>query len=94
MARFNFTEILLSGKADISQVMDNFRKIEELGITDAEVTEKINTMQTTINNSVNTKLNRYTETSALGGLALANYSYGTAIPSGGKNGDIYDQYFN
>ena len=30
----------------------------------------------------------------LGNIVTKNYSRGTSAPSGGKNGDIYDQYFN
>ena len=30
---------------------------------------------------------------SLGGMAKRTYSYGTANPSGGSNGDVYDQYF-
>ena len=93
MARFNFTEILLTSKADITDIMNNFNKIEELGITSAEVNTKINTAKTTINQSIDSKLSQYTKTSALGKLALVKYSKGTNAPSGGANGDIYDQYF-
>lgn len=42
---------------------------------------------------LNNKFSNYTATSNLGALALKKYSYGTAAPSGGSNGDIYDQYF-
>lgn len=83
MARFNFTNITRNSKADITDVMNNFNKIEELGITSAETDTKINTA-----------LQDYTRTSNLGPLASKNYSYGTSAPSGGSNGDIYDQYFN
>ena len=79
MARFNFNNITLQSRADITKIMENFNKIEENGITE---------------NEVNTKLDDYTKTSDLGDLATTNYSYGTAAPSGGSNGDIYDQYFN
>lgn len=30
----------------------------------------------------------------LGTIASKNYSYGTEVPTGGEDGDIYDQYFN
>ena len=36
----------------------------------------------------------YVKTSEIGNIAEKNYSSGTAAPSGGQNGDIYDQYFN
>lgn len=94
MPRFNFTQLLLSGKADITEVMDNFNKIEELGITATEVTEAINAATTNINSTINTKLNDYTKTEDLGALATSNYSYGKNAPSGGSSGDIYDQYFD
>lgn len=94
MSRFNFTELLLTGKADITDVMNNFNKIEELGITNDEVDKKIETSESNIQSNTDTKLKSYTKTTELGKLALATYSRGTAAPSGGKDGDIYDQYFN
>lgn len=94
MARFNFTNITLSSKADITEVMNNFNKIEELGIAATEVNTKITAAKTEVNQATDTKLANYTKTTNLGALALKGYSYGTAAPSGGKNGDIYDQYFN
>ena len=84
MARFNFTAINLNSAANITEVMNNFNKIEELGITEEEVNNKI----TSVNNSISS-LDK-----SLGGLSKRNYSVGTAAPSGGSNGDIYDQYFN
>lgn len=93
MSRFNITEIKLTDPADISKIMANFNSIDELGITYDEATDAINSAKTTIENNVNTKLNEYTKTTNLGNLALKNYSFGTAAPSGGSNGDIYDQYF-
>ena len=83
MPRFNFTNILLTSRADITDVMDNFNKIEQLAM-----------VSTDVDNKINTALINYTPTTNLGGLATANYSYGTASPSGGSNGDIYDQYFD
>lgn len=82
MPRFNFLDIKLSNKADIRDVMSNFNKIEDLGITSAEVDTKITNA-----------LADYTPTNNLSGLATSNYSYGTEAPTGGSNGDIYDQYF-
>lgn len=79
MARFNFTNILPTSRANIQDIMNNFNKIETLGITNTEV---------------NNKLSEYTKTSNLGALATRNYSTGTAAPSGGNDGDVYDQYFN
>ena len=38
-------------------------------------------------------LNNYQLKSELGTIVSRNYSIGTANPSGGSNGDIYDQYF-
>jgi len=57
MARFNFTNITLSSKANIQDVMNNFNKIENLGITSNEVDTKINSAKTTITNETNNKLN-------------------------------------
>lgn len=57
MARFNFTNITLSSKANIQDVMNNFNKIENLGITSTEVDTKINTAKTTVTSETNTKLN-------------------------------------
>lgn len=79
MARFNFTNILPTSRANIQDVMNNFNKIEEFGITSEEV---------------NNALQDYTKTIDLGALATKNYSVGTAAPSGGNDGDVYDQYFN
>lgn len=36
----------------------------------------------------------YVQKSATGNIISRNYSIGTGTPSGGSNGDIYDQYFN
>ena len=108
MARFNFTEISLQSKADITEVMNNFNKIDALGITNEEVTNQINAVKSEINTSVDSKvsasataintatdnkLKNYTPSADLGSLATANYSFGTAAPTGGSDGDIYDQYF-
>lgn len=41
MPRFNFNEIAMSGKADISKIQENFEEIEENGITEAEVDAKV-----------------------------------------------------
>lgn len=57
MARFNFTNITLSSKANIQDVMNNFNKIENLGITSTEVDTKINTAKTTVTSETDTKLN-------------------------------------
>lgn len=84
MARFNFTAINLNSAANITDVMNNFNKIEELGITGAEVDSKISTVNASI-----ASLNN-----SLGGLSKRKYTIGTAAPTGGSDGDIYDQYFN
>lgn len=65
MPRFNFTEITLSSSANITDVMNNFNKIEELGITSAEVTTQVNTINNTIN-TMNTNLSKPVTTSANG----------------------------
>ena len=93
MPRFNFTNITKSGRADITTVMNNFNQIETYGITYAETEELITAAKTEVNSATDTKLEDYTTTANLGGLELKNYSYGTSAPSGGSNGDIYDQYF-
>lgn len=93
MARFNFNNIVRSGRADINKIGENFTKIEENGITSQEVTDAISTAKQEVTEATNTKLENYTTTADLKPLAKVNYSYGTAEPSGGSNGDIYDQYF-
>lgn len=93
MARFNFNSITRNGRADINKIGENFEEIEAHGITSQEVTDALATAKQEINESVNTKLEDYTTTTNLKPLAKVNYSYGTAEPSGGSNGDIYDQYF-
>lgn len=93
MPRFNFNSITRSGRADINKIGENFEKIEEKGITAQEVTDAITAAKTEINQSTDTKLQNYTTTANLKPLAKVNYSYGTGAPSGGTNGDIYDQYF-
>lgn len=93
MPRFNFTNITGNSRANIEDVMDNFNKVETLGITATEVAQQINTAKAEVNSTTDTKLEDYTATANLGTLALVNYSYGTAAPTGGSNGDIYDQYF-
>lgn len=47
MPRFNFTNITKQSRADIEDVMDNFDKIEELGITDEEVLQRHYTKEQT-----------------------------------------------
>jgi len=41
MAKFNFIDISLSTRADITDVRDNFDKVEALGLTEASLTEHI-----------------------------------------------------
>lgn len=48
MPRFNFNEIALSGKADVSKIQENFEEIEANGITEAEVIGKISGTRTFI----------------------------------------------
>lgn len=152
MSRFNFTNISLADKADITQIMNNFTIIENLGITANEVeairktladsiatnASNITSNATAISGKAPTShastattygvgnqsnyghckivdnltatayaageaLGAYqgkllndkitTLNNSLGGLAKKKYSIGTAAPSGGSNGDIYDQYF-
>lgn len=133
MPRFNFNNITLQSKADISKVMENFNKIEENARTATEIQSMIDTSASPKNhassqdtyglagassyghtkvidnlnastyangealsahqgNVLNTAIT--TLDTSLGGLAKRNYSFGTAAPSGGNNGDIYDQYYN
>lgn len=94
MPRFNFNEITKNSRADIDKIGENFDEIEENGITAQEVSGAIDAAKTEVNQSVDTKLLNYTTTANLKPLAKVNYSYGTGNPSGGSNGDIYDQYFN
>lgn len=94
MANFGFNDIKATDKADITKVMENFTKINNLGITSQETDSKISTMKQSITTETDNKLNNYTKTANLKPLAKVNYSYGTSNPSGGSNGDIYDQYFN
>lgn len=92
-SRFNFNAITLTDAADITKIAENFNKIEANAITGTEVDTKINTAKTDINSSVDTKLNSYTKTKNLSSLATKKYSRGTSAPSGGSDGDTYDQYF-
>ena len=93
MPRFNFNSITKSGRADIDKIGENFEELEENGITAQEVTDAITAAKTEVNEATDTKLEDYTTTADLKPLAKVNYSYGTSAPSGGSNGDIYDQYF-
>ena len=83
MARFNFTNITLNSRADISAVMDNFNKIEQSAALSSDLTTAVETINTNISNINNN----------LGTISSKNYSIGTTTPTGGSNGDIYDQYF-
>ena len=51
MPRFNFTNITLQSKADITDIMDNFNKIENAAALSSELTEAVNTL----NNMITTK---------------------------------------
>ena len=53
MPRFNFNEITLRSKADISKIQENFTKLEELGITSDEVDALINALSTQLTNLIN-----------------------------------------
>lgn len=66
MPRFNFTEITLRSSANITEVMNNFNKIETLGITSAEVQTQIDAVNQAIQNLNNT-LSRLA-TSSINGL--------------------------
>ena len=46
------------------------------------------------NYALESDLDDYVLQANIGTIASKNYRYGTAAPSGGSNGDIYDQYFN
>ena len=83
MARFNFTNITLNSRADISTVMENFNKVENLGALKSELDSAVETINGNITNINNN----------LGTISRKNYSIGTTTPTGGSNGDIYDQYF-
>lgn len=93
MAGFNFNTISRNERADINKIGENFTEIKNNGITAQEVTTAISTAKSEVNSTTDTKLANYTTTANLKPLAKVNYSYGTADPSGGSNGDIYDQYF-
>ena len=93
MPRFNFNSITRNGRADINKIGENFEEIELNGITAQEVSDAINSAKSEVNQATDSKLQNYTTTANLKPLAKVNYSYGTAAPSGGSNGDIYDQYF-
>ena len=57
-AGFNFTNITLESSADITDVMDNFNKIEELGITKEEATAAATTKSAGLMSAADkTKLN-------------------------------------
>lgn len=78
MPRFNFTNITLQSKADITDVMNNFNKIEQLGITEAEVNSKISTVNNNIN-SVRNDLSRVATTSNNGLMSSSDKSKLNAI---------------
>lgn len=92
-SKFNFNSISLTDAADITKIIENFNKIEENAETSAETNTKIATAKTEINNAVNTKLEEYTKTEDLSLISTKKYSRGTGAPTGGSDGDIYDQYF-
>ena len=71
MPRFNFTEITLRSRANIEDVMDNFNKIEQLGITESEVNTLVATLNTSIN-SVRTDLSKVVTTTANGLMTSAD----------------------
>lgn len=49
MARFNFNDIGLNTKPNISKIDENFNKIKELGITNNEIGDKFYTKTESIN---------------------------------------------
>ena len=51
MSRFNFTQITLQSRADITDIMDNFNKIE----SDAALASDLTSAVSTLNNTINTK---------------------------------------
>jgi len=133
MPRFNFNELLLSSKADITKIQENFDIIEQNCRTATEIESMIgNAAPPKAHSSADTtygigtsavyghckvidSLDKSTFVNgeslsahqgkilndaitgldgSLGGMAKRAYSIGTASPSGGNNGDVYDQYFN
>ena len=84
MPRFNFTNITLQSKADITDVMDNFNKIETYGITESEVNSKIATVNGTIS-SVQTNLSRTATTSSNGMMSAADKQKLNGIQANANN---------
>lgn len=65
MPRFNFTEITLQSSADITDIANNFAKIEELAVTSSELNSAVSTLNNTISTK-ETNLKKVATTSANG----------------------------
>lgn len=93
MPRFNFTNITLQSKADITDVMNNFNKIETLGITENEVNSKIATVNNTIN-SVQTNLSKVATTSANGLMSSTDKSKLDGVQANANNYSLPQAGYN
>ena len=73
MPRFNFTNITSQSKVSISDIMDNFNRVESLGITEAEVNSQVAMINQTINAKA-ANLKRVATTSADGLMSASDKS--------------------
>lgn len=88
-ARFRVTDTGVTDFTDTRTFLD-FNSIYE--IINATVQELINTLEQEIQNVEDGSA--YVLKTEIGTIASKNYSRGTAVPTGGQDGDIYDQYFD
>jgi hypothetical protein len=93
MPRFNFTNITLQSRADITDIMDNFNKIESKAALTSDLTSAVSTLNTTINNK-ETALKSVATTSANGMMSstdkaklngIANNANNYSLPTAGLN---------
>ena len=84
MPRFNFIEITLQSRADITDIMSNFNEIED----NAAKTEELNNAVTTLNNTINTKeaaLKAVASTSANGMMSKEDKAKLDTVANGANN---------
>lgn len=93
MARFNFTQITGKSKANITDVMDNFNKIEQLGITGNEVNTKIAEAVNPISENYRYMSSRITTMERELSMKQSIISVGIDEPTSETSGNIYIQYF-
>lgn len=79
MPRFNFTNITGKSRISIADIMNNFNKIETLGITSTEV----NTLITNTVSALNSQIGNKQDTIGIG----------VDAPTSETTGSVYIQYF-